>query len=95
MLPDVPPEPMSGELGEMEERFNRAMISNDVAQISACMTDDWVLVTPEVGIVTRAHLLHAIQTGELSHDAMMKEMVRIRAYGDTAVVTRGVSSDGP
>ena len=70
-----------------EDRFNRAMISNDVAEISACITDDWVLVTPEAGIVPRERMLSAIQGGHLSHDTMTKAAGRIRVYGDTAVAT--------
>ena len=34
---------------ELEEAFNQAMISNDVERISRCITDDWILITPEVG----------------------------------------------
>lgn len=72
---------------DIEEAFNRAMVSNDTARIGACVMDDWALVTPEVGIVSRARLLHLIESGELSHDTMTKDVVRVRAYGDTAVVT--------
>lgn len=75
------------EFAEIEEAFDQAMISNDVARIRACIVDDWVLVTPEAGVVPRDRLLHAIETGELSHDTMTKDIVRVRVYGDTAVVT--------
>lgn len=35
------------ELETVEEIFNRAVVSNDVAQISACISEDWVWVTQE------------------------------------------------
>ena len=44
-------------------------------------------MTPEVGVVPRARLLHVIEAGELSHDTMTKEIVRVKVYGDIAVVT--------
>lgn len=75
------------ELSRVEEEFNRAMVSNDVARISACVTDDWVLVTPEAGIVPRSRLLYVIGSGELSHDSMTKGVSRVRVYGDVAIVT--------
>lgn len=76
-----------GGLAEVEEAFNQAMISNDVARIRACIVDDWVLVTPEAGVVPSGRLLHAIETGALSHDTMTKDLIRVRVYGETAVVT--------
>jgi ketosteroid isomerase-like protein len=83
---------MSGEaeIGEfiaIENAFNEAMISNDVARIADCISDDWVLVTPEVGPVSREGVLGAIGSGTLSHDSMVKQLIRARVYGDIAVVT--------
>ena len=75
------------ELSRVEEEFNRAMVSNDVTRISACIADDWVLVTPEAGIVPRSRILSVIANGELSHDSMTKDVSRVRIYGDFAIVT--------
>lgn len=75
------------ELTEIENEFSDAMVSNDVARIDACISDDWVLVTPEVGPVSREGMLAAIGSGTLSHDMMVKQLVRTKVYGDIAVVT--------
>lgn len=75
------------ELEAVEDAFNRAVISNDVAQISACISDDWVLITPEVGPVPRERFLQAVEQGTLGHDSMSKDIHRVRVYGDVAVVT--------
>ena len=80
-------DPHATELAKVEEAFNQAMVSNDVLRISACVTDDWVLVTPEAGIVTRSRILQVIESGELSHDTMTKDVGRVRIYGDVALVT--------
>lgn len=85
--PASTPAALATELLQVEEAFNLAMISNDVSRISACVADDWVLVTPEVGVVPRARILHVIAKGELSHDTMTKEVTRVKVYGDIAVVT--------
>jgi ketosteroid isomerase-like protein len=75
------------ELEAVEEAFNRAVISNDVAEISVCISDDWVLVTPEAGPVPRERFLQAVEQGILSHDSMSKDIGRVRVYGNVAVVT--------
>jgi len=87
MTPDATTNALATELAGIEEDFNRAMVSNDVVRISACVADDWVLVTPEAGVLPRLRILHVIETGELSHDTMTKEVGRVRVYGDIAVVT--------
>jgi len=78
---------LATELAGVEEDFNRAMVSNDVLRISACMAEDWVLITPEAGVVPRSHILHVIENGDLSHDTMTKDTCRVKVYGDVAVVT--------
>jgi uncharacterized protein (TIGR02246 family) len=75
------------ELTNVEDNFNRAMVSNDIARIATCMSDDWVLVTPEAGPVSRTGMLQAIEKGVLSHDSMTKDVKRVKVYGDIAVVT--------
>jgi ketosteroid isomerase-like protein len=72
---------------QLEDRFNRAMVSNDIHQIGECISDDWVLVTPESGPVSRAAILHVIQSGVLAHSSMEKKIARAMVYADIAVIT--------
>ena len=74
------------EFAALENAFNEAMVSNDVERIASCISDDWVLVTPEVGPVSREGMLAAIGSGTLSHETMVKQTLRARVYGDIAVV---------
>lgn len=87
LTPDSTADALATELAGIEEDFNRAMVSNDVLRISACVAEDWVLVTPEAGIVPRSRILRVIESGELSHDTMTKDVGRVRVYGDVGVVT--------
>lgn len=80
-------EPLFKELEAAEEAFNRAVVSNKVAEISACISKDWVLVTPEAGLVSGERFLQAVGQGILSHDSMSKDIERIRVYGNVGVVT--------
>jgi ketosteroid isomerase-like protein len=79
-------DPIFDELTGVEDNFNRAMVSNDVARIAMCMTDDWVVVTSEAGPIGRTGLLQAIENGVLSHESMTKDITRVKVYGDMAVV---------
>lgn len=74
-------------LREAEEAFNEAMISNDVARIRACITHDWMLVTPERGPISAEAVLAAISSGVLGHYTMAKQERLIRVGKDMAYVT--------
>ena len=71
----------------LEQAFNAAMVSNDVTQIAACISRDWVLVTPERGPVDGRFVLDAIDNKRLQHDSMTKHVHRVAVYGDNAIVT--------
>ncbi|TFW23150.1 nuclear transport factor 2 family protein [Massilia arenosa] len=82
--------PEAAELAEfqaLEDAFNEAMVSNDVKRIADHITDDWILVTPEKGPVSRAAILGVIGNGVLTHDWMVKTIARVKRYGDVALVT--------
>lgn len=75
------------EFQALEESFNRAMVSNDVERIAEHISDDWVLVTPEKGPIGRSAILDVIRRGVLTHDWMVKTIVRVQRYDDVALVT--------
>ena len=72
---------------EIEDNFNRAVISNSVEQIKACITSDWVLVDSQGGIIPQEGFFSVLEQGLLSHDSMTKEILRVKVYGDIALVT--------
>jgi ketosteroid isomerase-like protein len=74
-------------LADLEARFNRAMISNDVESIARCITNDWILVTPEAGPVSRSRILDVIGSGRLTHSSMTKMATHAAVAGDIAWVT--------
>lgn len=81
-------------LREAEEAFNEAMVSNDVARIRACITDDWMLVTPERGPIGAEAVLAAISSGVLGHHTMAKQERLIRVGKDLAYVTGSGQNTG-
>ncbi|WP_026381751.1 nuclear transport factor 2 family protein [Afifella pfennigii] len=69
-----------------EQAFNAAMVSNDVQRIRACITDNWVLVTPERGPIPGDTILSLIADGTLSHDTMTKRTHLARVWNDVAIM---------
>jgi ketosteroid isomerase-like protein len=74
-------------LVELEDRFNRAMVSNDTDAIARCITDDWILVTPEAGPVPRSRIMEVIGSEKLAHYTMSKTATHAAVVGDMAWVT--------
>ena len=74
-------------LSDLEEAFNHAMVSNDVDAIARCVSQDWMLVTPEVGPVSREAVFAAIRSGRLTHDMMTKTPTHAHVLGDVAWIT--------
>ena len=80
------------ELRTMVAAWDQAMIQNDPETIGHFMHDDWVIIGSDGGVSDKATFLAQIRQGRLSHDTMTSEDLRIRGYGDVAVlIATGVS----
>lgn len=74
-------------LTDLEDRFNAAMISNDVDRIAECITDDWLLITPEAGPIPRSRILDVVRSGRLTHSLMTKVATHAAVIGDMAWIS--------
>jgi ketosteroid isomerase-like protein len=80
------------ELIGLANEWDRAMVENDVEAIGRYMADDWTIIGPDGSVGDKPTFLGLVRSGTLSHDVMESEDLKVRVYGDTAVVTsRGVS----
>jgi len=81
------------ELVEVAHAWDRTMTANDAAAIGRFMADDWIIVGSDGSVTDRAAFLGLVESGIVSHDVMTSENIRVRVYGDAAVVTSdGVSA---
>ncbi|MBP7399121.1 MAG: nuclear transport factor 2 family protein [Chitinophagales bacterium] len=71
---------------KIEDNFNLAIISNNVDEIKKCITSDWVIVDSGGGIIAQDKFFEVLQQGILSHSTMTKETLRVKIYGDIALV---------
>lgn len=72
---------------QIENDFNTAVLSNRTEEIKKCITSDWVLVDSQGGIIPQERFFNVLEQGLLSHSTMTKEILRVKVYGDIALVT--------
>ncbi len=85
---------MQEELLKLENEFARAVTNNDTDAVDGFLADDWIVVDPDGGIIDKARFLGVIKSGVLSHELMESADLRVRLYGNTAVVTGLTTTKG-
>ncbi|MEP6738332.1 MAG: nuclear transport factor 2 family protein [Chryseolinea sp.] len=80
-------EELISEFQKIEDNFNQAVISNSVDEIKKCITGDWVLVDSQGGIIAQEGFFKVLEQGFVSHSTMTKNILRVKVYGDIALVT--------
>ncbi len=80
------------ELEALAHEWDRAMVENDAEAIGRYMADDWTIIGSDGSVGDKTTFLGLVKSGALSHDLMESHELKVRVYGDTAVVTaRGIS----
>ena len=85
---------MEEELLKLEKEFVQAIVRNDADAVESFLTDDWIIIDPDGGIIEKARFLEVIRSGALSHESMESSDLRVRLYGSTAIVTGLTSTKG-
>jgi ketosteroid isomerase-like protein len=85
---------MEEELVKVEEEFADAIAKNNPEEIRQFVTDDWIIINADGGIIDRKRFLEVIKSGTLTHEMMESDDMRVRVYGDSAVVSALTRSKG-
>jgi ketosteroid isomerase-like protein len=85
---------MPEELLKLEKQFADAVARNDAEAIDKIVAEDWVIIDPDGSITDKARFLGVIKSGDLSHELMESTDMRVRVYGDAAVVTALTTTKG-
>ena len=76
------------ELNRLEQRLIRAWIDHDREAIDAMLSDDWAVIDPGGRLLTKAQVLaEAFESGDREIVDGQIDDVRVRSYGEVAVVT--------
>jgi ketosteroid isomerase-like protein len=82
------------ELLKLEKEFTQAIVKNDPEAIERFVADDWIIINADGGIIDKERFLEVIKSGALTHETMESEDIRVRIYGESAVVTALARSKG-
>ena len=82
------------ELNELEQRLIRAWIEQDRDAVDAVLDDDWSVIDPSGQIIGKAQVLRELESGQRKIESGAIDEVKIRAYGDFAVVTGRTTAGG-
>ena len=82
------------ELLKIEKEFATAIVRNDLEGIGRLVADDWIIIDPDGEIVDRARFFEVIKSGALTHEIMESKDLRVRVYGESAVVTAVTRTKG-
>ena len=74
-------------LMKIEQDTLAAILKRDVAAFSKFFADDAVLTTPDGSLQTKAQLLADIKSGDLVLESSSISDMKVKVYGDAAVVT--------
>ena len=85
---------MEEELLKVEKGFVDAIAKNDLEAIERFVTDDWIIINADGGIIDRERFLGVIKSAALTHEMMESDDMRVRVYGDSAVVSALTRSKG-
>jgi len=75
------------ELIKIETDWGEAGLKNDFAFMDKILADDFTEATPEGYFITKAQLLAQMKSGEFVATSWVQDDIKVRVYGDAAVVT--------
>lgn len=82
------------QLNELEQRLVRAWLDNDYEAVNSILDDDWTVIDPGGQIITKAQVLKEFELGQRKLEAGAIDEVKVRLFGDVAVVTGRTSASG-
>ena len=85
---------MEEEVLRVEKRFANAIAKNDPEGIERFVTDEWIIINADGGIIDKERFLGVIKSGALTHEMMESDDIRVRVYGDSAVLSALTRSKG-
>jgi len=85
---------MEEELVKLEEEFAGAIVKNSPEKIRQFVSDDWIIINADGGIIDKERFFEVINSGTLTHEMMESDDMRVRVYGDSAVVSALTRSKG-
>jgi Domain of unknown function (DUF4440) len=80
------------ELLQLEQEWANALVRSDTTKLGHIMAEGWEAIIPSGEVWTKETFLMLLKTGALAIESAENADVKVRVYGDAAVVTGQQSS---
>jgi ketosteroid isomerase-like protein len=74
------------EVAKLSKQMTDAFVKGDMAFVDGVMADDWMIIVGN-GVGDKPQLLKDVKDGTLKYEALDKFEMKVRVYGEAAVVT--------
>jgi ketosteroid isomerase-like protein len=82
------------DLMQIERDWAAAMVKKDTAALGRFTADDWVFTAPDGRLQTRAEIEAELGSGDLKFESSTVDDLKVRVFGDTAIVTGRTTDKG-
>lgn len=87
------------ELTQLVKDLNAAIVKSDMAFLERVLDKDYVHYRPHGNVESRAEYLEDRKNGSVDFDSLVADEIKVRVYGDTAIVSyrstaKGKDKDG-
>jgi ketosteroid isomerase-like protein len=71
----------------LSKQHREAAVKGDTKALDSILADDWVGINPRGNVESKAQQAKTLKDGSVDFEAIDPEEVKVRVYGDAAVVT--------
>ena len=82
------------ELTQLVKDLNAAIVKPDITFLEGVLDKDYVHYRPHGDVETRAQYLEDRKSGRVDFDSLVADEIKVRFYGDTAIVTYRSAAKG-
>ena len=75
------------ELMRLEQVWNQAHLNNDAAVLETLWADDLIVMVPGMAAMSKSEVLSFVKTGRMKFSRYETTDLRVRSFGDTAIVS--------
>jgi ketosteroid isomerase-like protein len=79
-------ESVEQQLIRLEQQWGDALVKPDLAFLDRILAEDYLFTSPLGEVLTKAQMLAGLKTGEDIVSSVMNHEMKVRIYGDAAVV---------
>ena len=84
----------AAEVESRDRQFMDAAIEADIATLDSIMSDDYVFISGVGQMMDKKEHLDSLKSGDSKYKSLTYDDVKVRTYGDTAVLTGHITGEG-